>query len=282
MLVQARRLDLEILQRVIGRLSEAESDARWRGNVRFMLESLLVELMIGLQTRTQARTGAVQPDPTAQPGSAPGFAAQPGTATQPSSAANPRTVTNLGSAAQPESVTNPAPGVSSGSSRNPNGDVTQEEVPKEEVPKEEVPKRDVPKGNVPMEASSGKEDATGKTPKWESGAETVFPQQEWAAVLESVRERKKTLHAFMTAITASREKDGTFWLIFKSGYHFHKEQTELPENRKLLEEILTRQLDRPVQVQCQMEEEREEQASDPVQKAIDLLGSDMVTIKRSE
>jgi DNA polymerase-3 subunit gamma/tau len=212
MLAQANRFKLEAMQRVIGRLSEAEADVRRRGNVRFMLESLLVELMIGLQPKAA---------PERKPESEkmePGFRVKPGM------------TDGEAPGRKPESRPDPVP-----------------------------------------------ESALAAPPE---SAAAALSQSEWAEVLERVRERKKTLHAFLTAITESRETDGMFWLVFKGGYFFHKEQTELPENKKLLEDILTQYLGRPIQIRCLMEDEKKERAPDPVQKAIDLLGPDMVTIKK--
>jgi DNA polymerase-3 subunit gamma/tau len=229
MLAQAHSLKLEAIQRVIGRLSGAEVDVRWRGSVRFMLESLLVELMIGLQDRSQtAAAGAAFPKTSASAPVAP-----------PDPAPRSR------SASAPVAPPDPAP-----RSRPASAPV---------APPDSVPR---------------------SRPAKDAGSPAAAFQQEWTEILERVRERKKTLHAFLTAITEREEKDGVYWLVFKGGYDFHKEQTELPENKKLLEEILTQYLDRPVQVQCRMEDEKKEQIPDPVQKAIDLLGPDMVTIKK--
>jgi DNA polymerase-3 subunit gamma/tau len=236
MTVQANRFKLEAMQRVIGRLSEAEADVRWRGNVRFMLESLLVELMISLQPESaSAPRSNMVPDSTSQPESR----SKP--VSDPQSALRQEYRSDSTPAREPASAPTPVSGSASESRPNP----------------------------APVTPQKG-----------ETGVAAALSPSEWAEVLERVRERKKTLHAFLTAITERREADGMLWLIFKDGYLFHKEQSELPENRKLLEEILTQSLNRPVQIRCLMEDEKKERAPDPVQKAMDLLGPDMVTIKK--
>ncbi|MDR1206689.1 MAG: DNA polymerase III subunit gamma/tau [Peptococcaceae bacterium] len=301
MLTQSHRFKLEAMQRVIGRLSEAESDVRWRGNVRFMLESLLVELMIGLQPKA-----APERKPEAEK-TEPGFRVKPGMTdgetprpkpeagkTEPGFRVTPGMTNGETPGPKPEAgKTEPGvrvkPGMTDGEPPGPTPEAEKAEpgfrvkpgMTDGETP---GPKPEAGKTEPGFRVKPGMTNGETPGPKPEAAppeaAAAALSPSEWAEVLDRVRERKKTLHAFLTAITESRETDGTFWLVFKGGYLFHKEQTELPDNKKLLEEILTQYLGRPIQVRCLMEDEKKERAPDPVQKAIDLLGPDMVTIKK--
>jgi DNA polymerase-3 subunit gamma/tau len=200
MLAQARNISLLSLQSMIGRLSKAEADGRWRGNVRFMLEALLVELTIGLHAPV-----------------APAAPAAPAVSVAPAAPA----------ATAP---TAPAPTAPASKPSPPDGG-------------------------------------------------RLFP--EWPQVLEQVRERKKTLHAFLMAIVDAEYEDDLLNLTFKEGHTFHKEQTELPDNQRLIEDVLNQVLGRPVQIRIRMRKEKNmETAVDPVKKALEIFGPDIVTIKK--
>ena len=104
-------------------------------------------------------------------------------------------------------------------------------------------------------------------------------KEKWPRVMEEIKNRKKTLHAFLTECEPGEIKGDQLALIFKNGYTFHKEKAEEPANRKLLEEVLEQICGIKITPRCVMENETCAEQEDPVQKAIDLFGAEIVHIK---
>lgn len=102
---------------------------------------------------------------------------------------------------------------------------------------------------------------------------------QWPQVMDEIRNRKKTLHAFLTECEPGEIKEEQLALIFKSGYTFHKEKVEEPGNRKLLEEVLEQVYGIKLTPLCVLENESTADTFDPVQKAIDLFGAEVVRFK---
>lgn len=100
----------------------------------------------------------------------------------------------------------------------------------------------------------------------------------WEKLLQAVKEKKRTLHAVLTVSETREIKEGALVITFKSGYTFHKEKIEEPENKKLLEETLESLAGVKLKVFCRLEGEAAK-IEDPIQKARDLFGPDVVTIK---
>jgi len=104
-------------------------------------------------------------------------------------------------------------------------------------------------------------------------------KEKWQQVMDTVKNRKKTMHAFLTECEPGDLKGGELALIFKSGYTFHKEKVEEPGNKKLLEEVLEQVFGFKLYPVCVMENESAACQEDPVQKALDLFGSGIVQFK---
>jgi DNA polymerase-3 subunit gamma/tau len=100
----------------------------------------------------------------------------------------------------------------------------------------------------------------------------------WDKLMLAVKEKKRTLHAVLAVSEAQEIKGSALVIVFKSGYTFHKEKIEETDNKKFLEEILEKFLGSKLQVVCRLEGEPE-RIEDPVQKARDLFGPEVVTIK---
>lgn len=60
----------------------------------------------------------------------------------------------------------------------------------------------------------------------------------WPQVLEGVRKKKKSTHAFLLEAHPERIEQDKLVLVFKEGYSFHRDKFEQPENRNIVEEIL--------------------------------------------
>lgn len=105
-------------------------------------------------------------------------------------------------------------------------------------------------------------------------------KKSWSQVMEGVKECKKTVHAFLTVAEPWQIRGKELVLLFKSGYTFHKEKVEEPENKKLIEGILENVSGVKLRLVCQMEEEdKGTEPADPVQKALDIFGPGVVVIK---
>lgn len=105
-------------------------------------------------------------------------------------------------------------------------------------------------------------------------------KERWSQVMEGVKEYKKTVYAFMT-VSEPQEVGGDQLVIsFKSGYTFHKEKVEDPENRRVVEGIMERVLGAKLRLVCKIEEtEKAPEIEDPVKKAYDIFGPGIVIIK---
>lgn len=118
-----------------------------------------------------------------------------------------------------------------------------------------------------------------KKPAVVSGMTLASIKDNWDQLMEEIKERKKTVHAFLTVCEPYNLEGDTLVLAFKSGYTFHKEKVEGSENRRIIEEVLQQVLGVKLQVKCILEDEAVQQTEDPVQKALDLFGPDIVVIK---
>ncbi len=105
-------------------------------------------------------------------------------------------------------------------------------------------------------------------------------QDMWPQIMEKIKSCKKTLHAFLTVCEPREIKGEQLVLMFKNGYTFHKEKVEEAENKKIVEGVLEKEFGTNLKISCIIEGEEEVSTSeDPVQKALDLFGPEIVTIK---
>ncbi|MDR1961022.1 MAG: DNA polymerase III subunit gamma/tau, partial [Gracilibacteraceae bacterium] len=82
----------------------------------------------------------------------------------------------------------------------------------------------------------------------------------WPALLEEVRAKKVSTHAFLLEGTPAAWRDGTLYLTFREGYLFHRDKFTQPENKNLVEEALGRRLGQPARLQSVMESEFQAEA----------------------
>jgi DNA polymerase-3 subunit gamma/tau len=102
--------------------------------------------------------------------------------------------------------------------------------------------------------------------------------ESWNHIMEAIKIRKKSVHAFLTVSEPKEIREGVLILAFKEGYTFHKEKIEEQDNRELIEEELDKCLGVRLKVVCNIEGDTKK-TDDPVQKALDLFGPEVVTIK---
>lgn len=147
----------------------------------------------------------------------------------------------------------------------------QEKVP-EQVKQEKIKLIKKDKGEKefsPINKESGQEKAV--------SLELV--QEKWPQIMEKIKEAKKTIYAFMTVCEPHSVQGTNLLLLFKSGYTFHKEKVEDSENKHLIEGILEKIVGGKLTLKCIIEEEETSQIEDPVKKALELFGPDVVSIK---
>ncbi len=64
----------------------------------------------------------------------------------------------------------------------------------------------------------------------------------WPNILEDVRKRKKSTHAFLLEGKPMGIKGECLYLVFKEGYSFHRDKFNQPENKTVVEEVLVKSL----------------------------------------
>ncbi len=152
----------------------------------------------------------------------------------------------------------------------------QEELVLSKVKKQPVEpaaeKQSLATGRVTAPGENNKEKQTGIT------LEQI--KEKWPQVMETVKQLKKTVHAFLMVSVPLEIRGQDLTIVFKDGYSFHKEKVEQPENKKIVEGALEKILGQRFNLICLLEEQPGQVSSDdPVEKAINLFGSEIVIIK---
>jgi hypothetical protein len=101
-------------------------------------------------------------------------------------------------------------------------------------------------------------------------------QAQWEQIMQELKSRKIIIHALLSAALEKELSGDTLYIYFdrdKGG--FHKDRCREAENIIIITEAAQRALGRPVKVVCDFQPE---QTRDPVQKAIDIFGEDIVKV----
>lgn len=75
-------------------------------------------------------------------------------------------------------------------------------------------------------------------------------KEKWPEVMEMINNSKKALHAFLMECIPYKVEGDLLTLLFKADYTFHQEQVEIPENKKVVEEVLTELWGTKLQIKC--------------------------------
>ncbi|NLM22240.1 MAG: DNA polymerase III subunit gamma/tau [Peptococcaceae bacterium] len=114
----------------------------------------------------------------------------------------------------------------------------------------------------------------------------------WPQILDEVKKKKKSTHAFLLEGKPAAVKGDILYLTFKEGYSFHKEKFDQPENKQVVEIVLQRLLGCKLQLNSVMESDYQDMARDkPVEnpsnqedlcinKAVDFFGPELVQVKK--
>ncbi|AFL98531.1 DNA polymerase III, subunit gamma/tau [Desulfitobacterium dehalogenans ATCC 51507] len=115
-------------------------------------------------------------------------------------------------------------------------------------------------------------------------------QGHWGEVLEQVRKRKKSTHAFLMEGKPVELDGDTLVIVFKEGFSFHRDKVNQKENRETIEEVLGSLFGKAYALQSLLENEyvkgnkdsdqAEKSKENPmVKKAADLFGSDLLIVQ---
>ncbi len=109
-------------------------------------------------------------------------------------------------------------------------------------------------------------------------------ESHWPNVLEMVRERKRSTHAFLLEGRPFALAGDVLTLVFKAGYSFHRDKVEQVENRGTVEAALASVFQVPLKLKTLMEADIQEGNPSPgeeeiVQKAVAMFGADLVVVK---
>lgn len=109
-------------------------------------------------------------------------------------------------------------------------------------------------------------------------------ESNWPRVLEMVRERKRSTHAFLLEGRPFALAGDVLTLVFKAGYSFHRDKVEQVENRGTVEAALASVFQVPLKLKTLMEADLQEGNPSPgeeeiVQKAVAMFGADLVVVK---
>ncbi|NLI91701.1 MAG: DNA polymerase III subunit gamma/tau [Peptococcaceae bacterium] len=103
------------------------------------------------------------------------------------------------------------------------------------------------KTNKPIETKSGNKEDTypenpgmvkQTAPKGVDSANFAAAISRWPEVLEEVKKKKKSTHAFLMEGRPAEITEDTLYLVFKDGYSFHRDKFNQPENKTVVEGVL--------------------------------------------
>jgi DNA polymerase-3 subunit gamma/tau len=109
----------------------------------------------------------------------------------------------------------------------------------------------------------------------------------WPHILEEVKKKKKSTHAFLLEGKPASVDGEVLQLIFKEGYSFHKEKFNQPENKQVVEAVLENIMGCKLKVNSLMENEYRLPKEDKpaaqtedlcIVKAADFFGAELVQV----
>jgi hypothetical protein len=122
-----------------------------------------------------------------------------------------------------------------------------------------------------------KREASGRVEPDIALASGDLPEMLWERILHTIKSRKIILHAYLVAAVKREYHDGVLSVYFDpSKGAFHKERSQEKENLPLIEAAVSEDLGAPVKVEFDFL--RGEQEKDPVDKAIEIFGRDIVKL----
>jgi len=114
-------------------------------------------------------------------------------------------------------------------------------------------------------------------------------REKWPVILEGIKKAKVTIHALAINSSPAHYHNGILTLVFPEDNAFHLERLDQEENRRVVEQVVKKVMNREVKIRCAslqdiVEEiaakEKPEPENDPlIQKAREFFGPDLIEIK---
>jgi len=95
--------------------------------------------------------------------------------------------------------------------------------------------------------------------------------------LLGIKDKSIILHAYLRAVKNHEFKDNTLTIYFDPEFSFHKGQCELPNNTELINNVVNVLTGEKTNVKFAFEEEKEK---DPFEKAKELFGENIISVKK--
>ncbi len=301
MVDQSGRLGPARLQQILARLDQGVAGGRYRGNSRYMAEALFAGLLLDqpgqqgqawlavAQTGSSAQAGASAAGP-AQPANqtaAPRPAAQakaaaaaegftktqerpPWEEVQSSPQANDNS--RDGAASQRAAAFSASAGSESPAARTKTSGASAGAFAKEQgAPKAASGSGAIAAGEPKAAAGSGRSLASTST---SAGS---LPAAQWEKILQLIKGQKIVLHAFLLAALRQDLAGGVLRIFFDPDKGcFHRDRCVEKDNLHMIKDAACQVLGSPVEVECGFWTKEEDK--DPVEKAIEIFGSDIVKL----
>jgi len=267
MLLQGKQLGIPWLSGALAKLAKVDSDSRWLHNMRIALETALFGMIYTEAASTTVSVGAgktkVKTEAIAE------GKTENKAETQDEAEAEIKTEVKTGPEVKTEVVAKATAEIKAEGKTE-----TKDEVKAEGKTKV---KEEVAKPKTEAEAPAGEGEAV---------LTLAAMKEKWPQVMEQINKTKKMLHAFLTEASLYAVRKNELVLVFENKYTFHKENVEAENNKKIVQDILHKVTGVPFKITCCLEEDLQKQSpssvnreEDPVQKAINIFGPELVSIK---
>ncbi|HWQ88568.1 MAG TPA: DNA polymerase III subunit gamma/tau [Desulfitobacteriaceae bacterium] len=111
----------------------------------------------------------------------------------------------------------------------------------------------------------------------------------WPEILENIRQRKKSTHAFLLEGRPQRLDGDTLILVFRKGFSFHRDKVEQAENRSTIQAVLEELTGSYLGLRAVLEDEtggeaqpdpgEEQDRQDLIKRTVDIFGPEIVVIR---
>jgi DNA polymerase-3 subunit gamma/tau len=266
MLMQGKQLGIPWLSGALAKLAKVDSDSRWLHNMRIALETALFG-MIYAETASTTVSGGAGVNAAARAELVKRLPERKTATPQPFAA--PKVEAEVKTEPEVEEAEEKTEAIAEGKTE------TEAEVRAEGIT---IGKKEEEKVKTKVEA---------QTEEGEAGLSLATMKEKWPRVMEQINKSKKMLHAFLTEATLYAVRKNELVLVFANKYTFHKENVEAENNKKIVQDVLKKVTGVPFKITCCLEEDLQEQSpssvnreeDDPVQKAINIFGAALVSIK---
>lgn len=108
--------------------------------------------------------------------------------------------------------------------------------------------------------------------------------EEWQKVLQNIKAKKINIYALILEGELLSYENNLLTIGYKEGYGFHREAINSPQNKKLVEEIVSKYFNREISINFIIKDNfirqnKEDKKDDPIKGVIDFFGEAIVEIK---